>query len=336
MNEFPKVDVGAKKLFNMVYAPIYTKVLFTGIELNVFSFLNEPRSHVQISEILDLDSNNTRHLLDALASIDLLTKSKGLYLNTEISNCYLVRDSERFIGDLLRTYSRVSGFDEINISSLVKNGPGIAYNNVDDMESDVFMQMLTASQRIGRAYDIAEIVSTLPEFIDFNKMLDLGGGPGLIAIAIVKRHAKMKGVVFESPSIAPIAIESIDEYNMQNRIDVISGDFMIDSIGTGYDFVFSCGSLNFAKHDMDGIINKIYKALNPNGIFMCISDGLVNENTTPKEIVAGWLPSNLAGRDFSLVQGQVSDAALKHGFKSIYKRTIDTLMGELDIDIIRK
>lgn len=336
MNEFPQVDGGARKLFDMIYAPVYTKMLFAGIELNIFSFLKEPRSHEQISEILDLDTSNTQHLLDALAAIDLLTKYQGEYQNTSITNKYLIKDSELYMGDFLTTYSSVTGFEDLDIKALVENGPIEASSNPTNMQSDDFIQMLKNSQRIGRAYDIAELVSTLPEFSNFKRMLDLGGGPGLLTMAILKKHNAMQGVVFEAQEIAQVTCETIKEYRMQNRMDVISGDFMTDAIGENYDLIFACGSLNFAKHNMDGIIRKIYDALNPKGVFVCISEGLIFEETAPKEIVAGWLPSKLAGQDFSLLQGEVSDTALRVGFQSVYKRTINTLLGTLDLDIIRK
>jgi SAM-dependent methyltransferase len=346
MKEFLKADEDVKKLYDMVYAPMYTKTLFAGIELDVFSQLEEPKTYIEIAEKLELHPHNTKYFLDALASMDLLTKNRGLYKNGELSSKYLVRSSDFFIGTLIRIYSRVSGFDDLDILKLVKEGPNSGYENKSGLESqgifsdygdyDDYIEMLKNSQRIGRAYDYTNIVASLPEFKGFKKMLDLGGGPGLIGMAIIKKHPDMTGVVFEASSVAGIAVETIKEYNLGKRVEVLVGDYMVDSIGDGYDFILASGTLNFAKQDMDKIIKKIYDALNPNGVFMCISEGLVNERTKPKEIIIGWLPSFLKGCDFSLVQGEVSDAALRNGFKNVHKRTIDSFMGELDIDIARK
>lgn len=68
------------------------------------------------------------------------------------------------------------------------------------------------------------------------------------------------------------------------------------------------GTLNFVKHDLDKVIKKIYDALNPKGVFMCISERLTHEKTRPKEVAVSWLPSFLKGCDFSLEQGEISDA----------------------------
>jgi len=48
-----------------------------------------------------------------------------------------------------------------------------------------FAASMANAERAGAAQQAAMIVSDLPEFPAFKKMLDLGGGPGLIGIAIV-------------------------------------------------------------------------------------------------------------------------------------------------------
>ncbi|GAA0738857.1 class I SAM-dependent methyltransferase [Clostridium oceanicum] len=341
MNQFPKVDKGLEKLSEMIYAPMYTKILFAGIELDIFSQLEELKTYKEISEKLELHSSNTRYLLDALTSIDLLEKSEGFYKNKEIASKYLVKSSNLFIGTYIRMLSSTSGFDDIDIVKLTKEGPISESDDKEAVEESYelygdYTQMIKTGQKVGRANEIADLVSSLPEFNNFNKMLDLGGGPGLIAMAITKRHHGIQSVVFDTPEVSKIAEESIKEYGLEERVKVLSGDYLNDSIGEGYDFILASGTLNFAKHDLDSVIKKIYDALNPKGVFMCISEGLINEKTKPKEMVVGWLPSFLKGYDFSLEQGEVSDAILRNGFENVYKRTFNSVMGEMDVDIARK
>lgn len=68
-----------------------------------------------------------------------------------------------------------------------------------------------ASQKIGRAAESAELVAALPEFAQFRKILDLGGGPGLIGMAIVHAHPELKGVIFEIPAVGKDAIRTTEE-----------------------------------------------------------------------------------------------------------------------------
>ena len=47
-------------------------------------------------------------------------------------------------------------------------------------------------------------------------------------------------------------------------------------------------------------------------------------------------PVFLKGFDFSLKQGEISDAALRNGFRSVFKQTVNMLTGPMDVDVARK
>ncbi len=340
MNKNFKVDAEAQRLLDMIYAPMYTKILFAAIELDVFSELEKAKMHTEVAEKLDLNPENTKCLLDALTGMDLLEKEKGFYKNTGLASKYLVLGCELYLGDHLRGYNITAGFNEIDVAKLVKEGPNDENTSKMGLEaysmfSDL-TEMMKSLQRGGRAREIADLVSELPEFPGFEKMLDMGGGPGLIGMAVVRKHPKMNGVIFDVHEVGRVARKLIKENEMKDRMKVMTGDYLKDSIGQEYDFILAIGTLNFAKHEMDTIIKKIYKALNPKGVFMCISDGLTHEETRPKEMVAAWLPSLLKGFNFSLKQGEVSDAVLRNGFRSVYKQTVNMLTGPMDVDVARK
>ena len=341
MKKFIEADPGINWLYEMVlYTPMYTKTLLAALELDVFSNLKEVKTHTEIAEKLSLHPDNTGRLLDALAAMALLEKKDGIYKNTALSDTHLVKGLDTYIGGYLKTYNRTTGFEDIDIAKLVKEGPGAGMQDKEGLDAHEmfgdYTEMLKSSQRAGRAREIADLVASLPEFSGFDKMLDLGGGAGLIGMAVVQAHPTMTGCIFETPAFGSTAEESVKEYGMEDRVDVLTGDYTTDSIGGGYDLILAIGTLNFAKHALDATIRKIYDALNDKGVFICISEGLINEKTGPKEMAVGWLPSVLSGSDFSLEQGHVSDCALKNGFKSVYKRTTNLIMGEMDVDIIRK
>jgi len=41
----------------------------------------------------------------------------------------------------------------------------------------------------------------------------------------------------------------------------MTGDYMTDDIGDGYDLIIAVGTLNFAKHAIDSVMEKLYSAL---------------------------------------------------------------------------
>jgi len=141
---------------------------------------------------------------------------------------------------------------------------------------------------------------------------------------------------FDKPAIAEVAETFIKEYEMEDRMEVMGGDYGRDPIGEEYDLIWASGTLNFVKNNMDSVLKKIYDALNPGGVFISFHDGLTHERTKPETMVLAWLPTVLMGNDFGFDQGFVADSMLRVGFKSVCSRTLDTLMGPMDLDIGRK
>ncbi len=123
---------------------------------------------------------------------------------------------------------------------------------------------------------------------------------------------------------------------MEDRMEVMGGDYTCDSIGEEYDLIWASATLNFAKYDLDTPVKKIYDALNPGGVFVSLSDGLTCERTQPENYVLSTLSSALIGQDMGIDQGVIADAMLRVGFKSTRSRTIDTPMMPMDLDIARK
>jgi ubiquinone/menaquinone biosynthesis C-methylase UbiE len=180
------------------------------------------------------------------------------------------------------------------------------------------------------------ILLGLPEFPSFQKMLDLGGGPGLIGMAIVDAHPKMKGVIFDLPPVVKETKKFIKEYEMEDRMDVIGGDFNLDSIGEGYDLVWASGVLQFVD-DIDSVVKKVYDALKPNGVFVSVMPfGQTHERTKPEATVLSLLSIALIGQEVGVDRGYIADSMLRVGFKSVHSRNIDTFMVPMELDIGRK
>ena len=199
-----------------------------------------------------------------------------------------------------------------------------------------FAAPMANNERSGPAQQVAGIVSGLSEFPSFRKMLDLGGGPGLIGIAIVAAHPSMKGVIFDKPAMVKVAETFIKEYEMEDRMDVLDGDYTTDSIGAGYDLIWASNALNFGKNNMDSLTEKIYDALNPGGVFISFCEGLTHERTKPDFVVTSMMSFALMGQDMCFDQGEIADSMLRVGFKSVRSRTLDTDWGTADLDIGRK
>jgi cyclopropane fatty-acyl-phospholipid synthase-like methyltransferase len=183
---------------------------------------------------------------------------------------------------------------------------------------------------------MAAIVSGLAEFSGFRKMLDLGGGHGMFALYFVQAHSSMTGVVFDRPAVVSVAERFIREWDMQERVSVRPGDYLTGDIGEGYDFIWACSTLNFARHDLDPLIRKIFDGLNPGGIFISFQDGMTHEQTRPDTMLGHLGYAMGTDRDILFIQGEICRAMLRIGFRSVRFQTVETPWGEMDLDIARK
>jgi predicted O-methyltransferase YrrM len=249
-----------------------------------------------------------------------------------------VSDRPTYLGSLFLYVNKWHEQFGTNIKDLIEKGPP---ENMDMNMADG--SMWAESARLSAAYNyfgpvryITETVSSLPEFPGMKKMLDLGGGSGINTISVVSSHPEMKGVVFEQPPVASVTREFIRQYEAEDRIETMEGNYMTDNIGNFYDLILASATLNFNKDHFDHLFRKIYMALNPGGIFITHQDGITHERTRPVYHIAEFLSAELHGSDFAIPQGMIADSMIKCGFKSVRSITKQSDFGDMDIDIGRK
>lgn len=326
------------RLYRMLYAPVKTKLLLTGIELKIFNHLSIPKSAEEVAEAIDCHPKSTMLFLNGLAACDLIEKHNGLYQNAPVAEAFLVEGSQTYLGGGFASQAGINDAILNNLPGLIRTGPVLhpEDDNADPKKWSQAAYWIANEERAGMAQQMSDLVSGLPEFLSFRKMLDLGGGPGIFCIAMVAEHPTMRGVIFDRKPVVEVAEGFIKEYGMEDWIEVLAGDYSLDPIGRDYDFIWASATLNFARENLDSVIKKIYEALNPGGVFMNLSEGLINEGTKPDFHVlwsVGWaMTSPVKAFD----QGCIVESMLKAGFRSVRSRTLSTAFGPMDLDIARK
>lgn len=336
----PEVHLSSARLYQMMFSAVEEKLLTTSIRLEVYERLQNPMSAAQLAEALRSDPLNTEYFLNGLAACGLLEKRRGLYKNTPLAQTFLVKDMPTYLGEGFLVQSGMREMMASDLYKLVKQGTDPKASRElgrDEKKWGRFAKIMANNARSGVAQLMAELVSELPEFASFEKMLDLGGGPGIFGIAMVAKHPSMRGVVFDRKPSTEVAEKYIAEYQLQDRMEVLAGDYNEDPIGKGYDLIWASSTLNFAQPKLGLVIKKIFNALSPGGVFINLSEGLTHEGTQPAFFVLctmAWSMHNPPLRAFD--QGEIAEEMLKAGFKSVRSRTLDTGWGPMDMDIARK
>ena len=236
-------------------------ILFTAVEYDVFSRLENPKCAGTISEEMNTIPDLTEKFLNVLTSLKVLQKNGNLYSNTMLSKTYLFRKSPFYQGNLFKLRMRGST-DWMKIKEALKSGGIKTETDIKDYIDSVFIIGHAEAAICGPLQKAVHAVSGLPEFENAKKILDLGGGHGLYALAFAQLNPDLEIVLFDLPHVTEMAIKYFKQYDLENRIKIIPGDFNKDDIGDGYDIVFA------SDITIDGILGKIYQALKDEGILI--------------------------------------------------------------------
>ena len=338
MKRYESIGHDVQRVLNIVTAPMYGKICITALEMDIFTLLAEPQTATALAEKQGWHAGNTELFLNAVASLEFVRKEAGVYSNTAVADKYLVRGKPDFIGEYVVAFYHASRNEAVDLAKMVRSGPAnetpITMANVSFTD---MADMMRAMQIGGRSTEVVEMLRSLPEYDTAKKMLDLGCGAGIIGIAAVQAHPTMHGVLYDVPDLGDAVKESIRVQKAEERVQFMGGNYLTDTIGSGYDIVLAIGTLNFAKSSLVPLMKKVHAALNEGGVMVCVSDGVHRDGTSPKDIVAGWLVSGLQGVDYRMHRGMIADAALKAGFRNVRTLAdIATYMGTMDIEVLRK
>lgn len=343
MNEYKVEDLKRPmpqihKLYDLVYGVSRSQTMEAGIMLGVFDYMHNWISADEVSKTINSHKKNTAIILDALTSLELLEKHMGLYRNTLISDTYFVRGASEYLGEHFLSQFRILKLPADRIVEMVTTGPSPAEQEND--ESGEFWGALSLQyanyMRAGITRFHVQTIKDIPELGSPKKILDLGGGPGLTAIALAAEYPGSSAVVFEQPEVARVAVDMARLYGFSQRVSVKSGDYRIDPLGADYDLIFASFTLNYAKNDLCGMLSRIKNALVPGGLFVSLADGLTDEATKPADYVVSMLPWTLTDQVTSFAKGEIANALVKSGFEFIRSLELDSPHGPVAVDVARR
>jgi hypothetical protein len=97
-----------------------------------------------------------------------------------------------------------------------------------------------------RTAAFAPSVADSYDFADIRTVIDVGGGTGTLLVEILRKHAHLHGVLFETPAVAARANAVLDAIDLGDRRQILAGDFF-ENVPEGAD----CYLLANVLHDWD-------------------------------------------------------------------------------------
>jgi SAM-dependent methyltransferase len=150
-------------------------------------------------------------------------------------------------------------------------------------------------------------------------LLDLGGGPGTYAIHFCLANPRLRATVYDLPTTRPFALETIDRFDLSDRIDFMVGDYVEEDITGTYDVVWLSHILHGeGPETCKRIITKAASALEPGGLILVhdfVLDNLLNGPLFPALFSLNMLINTDEGRSYS--EAQITEMLTRVGIKDI-------------------
>lgn len=321
---------------SLLLAQQKTEILELALELKIFKLIEENINTIFIiSSKININEHKTKILLDSLVFMELLEINQDKYLNTKFAKESFIYGASSYCGDVFLHRKQLAENGKKMMKSMFEEKKELEEIKIAKLWADASKKFLKQEQKNLIAPMAVDIIKNLKEFSSLNKMLDLGCSSGVIGLEITKNHPNIKTTLFDYEEVTNITKEHINEYNLQNRVFVLSGDIEKNDIGKNYDLIW-CSNIFYFFKDKKEVIKKIYDALNLNGILVSCHVEIDTKNSLDENSFFYFLSLNLQGKNI-LKPMELSDIFEEVGFKSINSyTTYKTPMTPSQIHICKK
>jgi hypothetical protein len=276
----------AAKLMEMIFSPVPAQALSVAAKLGVADLLkDQAKTADELAETLGVQGRPLYRLLRALASVGIFSEDQGGRFHLTSLAEPLRSDAP----DSVRSFAIYFGADwhrrvynELGYSIQTGNcafekihgKPFFDYLGENPEPAKDFNDAMTSHS----ASDSAAVVKAY-DFTGLNKLVDVGGGHGALIAAILAQNPQMKGVLFDAPSVVTGAIDAFTSAGLNERCEVIGGDFFT-SVPAGGDAYI----MRHIIHDWDDeraltILKNCHQAMADNGRLLVVEIVITDGNT---------------------------------------------------------
>jgi predicted O-methyltransferase YrrM len=248
--------------------------LHTGVSLEVFTRLGD--QHLTAKDFavkIGASERGVTLLLNALTSMGLLVKQDNSYRNTAEGKELLIKDSPRYCGSLIAHHAVLINYWSRLPQAVTSGQPVKTVPYKDEDERETFL-MGMFNLGMASAPRIAELI----DLSGRHHLLDLGGGPGTYAIHFCMANPALKAVIFDFPESRSCALRMVKQFNLEDRVDFMAGNYLEEEIGGVYDVAWLSHILHAeGKNDCKKIIQKTVSVMEPGGLIL-IHDFILDDS----------------------------------------------------------
>lgn len=276
---------------------VLADALQLALQTALFDRLLEPQSAVRLAEPLGWHPAPAGHLLALLWSFDLLTREQDgddyRYCTAADARPWLCQRGERYLGEAWQyRLQSLRDFGQRLPDMLRQPPPGYSEQLPHDAAwAAAASGQIAQEQRALTADTACEIAATVPRFTRPARLLDMGGGPGLVSATLAQRYPQLSGVVLDLPLTAAVAQGHLNAAGVGDRFSAVS------ELGTDerFDLIWCSSFLHFVA-DPAQALAELYQRLKPGGVLISAHARLSDSPQQVSRVLPFFLPLLMRGK----------------------------------------
>jgi SAM-dependent methyltransferase len=229
----------------IVNGPALFNAIVSASELGIFERLSKTKgsNFEDLVKTTGLKPHKLRVLLLALCSTELVSKYGENYINSSLADNFLGSGGDDSWRHILLSWQQIFYPAFARMTDALRAGTNTALDQYPGTGATIYERLSNdpAVEKIlhrSMAAFTLRSMSGLVDNIDLSKsarLLDIGGGDGTTARAIVERFPHLRVTIFDLPSVVKIAND--EALSTDSRVDSVSGDFFRDPFPGGADAI---------------------------------------------------------------------------------------------------
>ncbi len=256
--------------------------LLAGMQLDLFTPLKAgPMRSEQIANTIGVGVTKLKPLLYALVAAELLTVEGDRFANTDEANDFLVRGSPSYMGGVHPLYADL--WDAaLQTAESIRTGQPQAKHDYTQMSREAletFYQglhpgALTTGRTLVENYGL----------LSCQRLLDVGGGSGGVAIGVVKACPHIRATVVDVSNVTPITQRFVTAAGVSDRVKVITANVVEAAIHGSFDAVVLRSFIQvLSPNDAQRALKNINATIAPGGVIYILGIGILdNSRISPR------------------------------------------------------
>jgi SAM-dependent methyltransferase len=301
---------------------ISSAMLIAAMEHGLFWLLEKrSRTPEEIAETLNLPLGRCRYWLQYLSTLGFITLESGKYSLTGKSRSGITDAFSQNTWSLLAGEAR-ERFPPFQYFSPYLADPDSIWRWTG-LEPPEYVQQMKADPARARRFtqmlyeihqDLANGIAQQLNLTGVDRIMDLGGGSGVVTIALLKQYPDVEALIVDIPNVCDAGAEIVEAEGLSDRVQFLPADFLHDNLPVDFPLILECdvGVYN------EIIFEKVRASLRPDGRYIILDQFSPSSGLAPQSRLTWAVQGSLRDPDFQYKTADEIAEMLGHsGFSKI-------------------